>query len=235
MTDQQQLAKRLAGVNEAIAAAATRVGRDPASVDLLAVSKRHPVEVVRAAIAVGLTHFGENFAQELSQKRELIDDDVQWHFIGKLQRNKVKMLVGVVDLIHAVDSERLANAISRRAEAVGVRQRVLLSVNVAGEESKSGVSMAAAAELLQHIRGLESVVCDGLMAMPPLAEDPEQNRRHFRAVTALRDELRTSENPLPVLSMGTSGDFAVAVEEGATLVRVGTAIFGPRSYTQPKE
>ncbi len=227
-----ELAERLATVRAAIVEAATTAGRDPSDVDLLAVTKRHPVDTIRDAMNLGLRHFGENFAQELVAKRgEIADDSVDWHFIGKLQRNKAKLVVGNVDLIHAVDSVKLANAIAKRAADAGVVQRMLIAVNVAGEATKSGVAMADAPALLDHVRGLPSVRCEGFMAMPPLVDDPELNRDHFRAVTALRDRLATDESPLPVLSMGTSGDYTVAVQEGATLVRVGTAIFGPRPYT----
>jgi len=227
-----ELLQRLARVRATIAAAAARAGRSPNDVELLAVTKRHPTAVIREAIAAGLSHFGENFAQELAAKHADIGGDVHWHFIGKVQRNKVKMVVGLVDLIHAVDSERLADEIDKRAAAAGLCQDILISVNVTGEQTKSGVSVADTPALLSHVRNLSHVRCTGFMTMPPLMDDPELNRPHFAALVALRDRLATGDSPLAVLSMGTSGDYAVAVEEGATLVRVGTAIFGPRSYTQ---
>ncbi|RMH39467.1 MAG: YggS family pyridoxal phosphate-dependent enzyme [Deltaproteobacteria bacterium] len=217
------MAARLAAVRARIAEAAGRAGRDPSEVRIVGVTKRHPAAVVDAAFAAGLRDAGENYAQELARKRAdaACGAQVRWHFIGRLQTNKVKLVAGAVDLIHAVDSDRLAREIDRRAAAP---QRVLVAVNVAGEASKSGVAPADLPRLIDAIADLPRVDCAGLMTMPPLAADPEANRRHFAALRDLRDR----HLPGGELSMGTTGDYPVAVEEGATLVRIGTALFGPR-------
>jgi pyridoxal phosphate enzyme (YggS family) len=186
-------------------------------VTLCAVSKTHPPEAIREAAAAGLTVFGESYAQELSGKRQALADlALAWHFIGHLQRNKVKDVVGVA-LIHGVDSLGLAETIDRRASG---RQDVLVEVNLAGEGSKSGVAPAALDPLLEALAGLARVRCRGLMCIPPLGED---NRPRFRALATL-----ARAHGLPELSMGMSDDYEVAIEEGATIVRVGTALFGER-------
>jgi pyridoxal phosphate enzyme (YggS family) len=218
------IAARLAALQARIAAAARAADRDPGSVRLVAVSKRHPAAAVIEAADAGQRLFGENFAQEMVAKQDEIGrPDLAWHFIGHLQRNKAKFVVGRAELIHAVDSERLVDAIGKRAVAAGIEQNVLIAVNVAGEDSKSGVSVTGCAALVEHARATDGVRCTGLMTMPPLTDDPEQVRPHFRRLCELATELGLSE-----LSMGTTGDFEIAIAEGATLVRVGTAIFGPR-------
>lgn len=225
------VAAGLAAVRDTIAAAAARADRDPAEVTLIAVSKRHPVSAIVAAAAAGQRVFGENFVQELVAKRadlEAAGVDVEMHHIGHLQRNKVKQVLGAAALIHAVDSPRLLREIDKRARAAGLVQPVLVEVNIAGEDSKGGVAPGDVDALVAQAGELAGVRVDGLMAMPPLVTDPEDNRRHFAAVRELRDRLAVADRLLPHLSMGTTADYAVAVEEGATLVRVGTAIFGPR-------
>lgn len=234
------LRARLGRVRQDVAAAAGRAGRDPAEITIVAVSKRQPAAAIEAAHAAGVRDVGENYAQELTAKlTELAGSacagELGWHFIGKLQRNKVKYVVGRAVLIHAVDSLALAEEIDRVAaarafagEAGGHVQRVLLAVNLAGEAQKSGVDPSAAPALLEAMAGLAHVCCTGLMTMPPFADSPEDSRPYFRALAELRDRLRSPRQPLSELSMGTTGDFPVAVEEGATLVRVGTAIFGSR-------
>jgi PLP dependent protein len=224
------LAGRVAKLRGRIAAAAARAGRDPDEVALVAVSKRHDAARIEAAVAAGITDVGESYAQEMVAKMDQVatGTPLGWHFIGRLQRNKVRMIVGRAALIHAVDSEALAREIDRRAAAAGIVQSVLVAVNVAGEAHKSGVPAVEAAALVALCEALPAVRCDGLMTIPPPAAVPADSRPHFRALAALRDSLRTPTRPLPVLSMGMSDDFEVAVEEGATLVRVGTAIFGPR-------
>jgi pyridoxal phosphate enzyme (YggS family) len=233
------IASRVARVREQIAAAAVRAQRDPAEVSILAISKRHPVTVIPAAYAAGIGDVGENFAQEMVAKLDELgagpscpggkaSAGLRWHFVGKLQRNKVKLLVGRAHLIHAVDNSALAAEISKRAAAAGIVQNLLIAVNMAAEASKSGVEVAGVKELLEAIDALPGAACKGLMTMPPLVADGEDNRRYFGGLRRLRDQLRSPARPLSTLSMGTSGDFEVAVEEGATLVRVGTAIFGPR-------
>jgi pyridoxal phosphate enzyme (YggS family) len=225
MTD---IASRLARIRERVEAAVRRRG-DGDAVTLIGVSKRQPVESIRAAQAAGLRDFGENYAQELRDKaNELEALDPRWHFIGGLQSNKVKYVVGRT-LIHTVDRVSLLTAIEKRAGSMGIEQEVLVEVNL-GEEQKAGVSVDALGPLLDAFAATEHVRCVGLMVIPP-AGSPERTRPHFRALRQLRDELaqtNRSRVDLRHLSMGMSSDFEVAIEEGATLVRVGTAIFGPR-------
>jgi pyridoxal phosphate enzyme (YggS family) len=194
----------------------------PPGVTLVAVSKGHPAEAVRAAHEAGQRHFGENYVQEWRAKAEALADlaDLSWHFVGSLQANKVKYLVGRVALVHTVDREELAAEISRRSVRAGAVTRVLLEVNVAGEASKAGCRPEEAARLAEAVRRLPGVALEGLMCIPPAEGDP---RPHFAALRGLRDRLGLAE-----LSMGMSGDYPAAIEEGATLVRVGTAIFGER-------
>ena len=217
--------------------AAARVGRPAAQVTVVAVSKKHPPAVLDAAYAAGIRHVGENYAQEMRAKLGAVThaDRLHWHFIGQLQRNKVKYLVARAALIHALDSLQVAREIDRRmarAVADGETQKsvqpVLVAVNLAGESQKSGVAENELAEFLSGLRDLAHVRCDGFMSMPPLAQHPEESRGYFRALAGLRARLRSPERPYPELSIGTTGDFDVAVEEGATIVRVGTAIFGER-------
>lgn len=225
-----ELAGRVAAVRERIARAAESAGRDPSTVSLVAVSKLHPAAAVAAACRAGVTQVGENYAQEMAAKIDALAGEpdcagLAWHFIGRLQRNKARMVVGRAALIHAVDSIELAREIARRAAA---RQPILVAVSAAGEAQKTGVAPEQLAELLAAIAELDAVDCRGLMTMPPWPERAEDSRPYFRALRELRDRLATPERPLAVLSMGTTEDLEVAVEEGATLVRVGTAIFGPR-------
>jgi hypothetical protein len=232
--DRAALAERVRSVRERMARAAERAGRDPASVGLLAISKRHPAGLIAAARELGVTHVGESYAQEMLAKQEALAGDARaadlvWHFVGRLQRNKARQVVGRVALIHSVDSTELAGELARRA-APGSVQAILISVSAAGEEQKTGIEPARVPELLAAIGELPALECRGLMTMPPYPEAPEDSRRYFRALRALRDQLATASVPLPDLSMGTTGDLEVAVEEGATWVRVGTALFGPRTY-----
>jgi hypothetical protein len=227
------LAERLGAVRERIARAARRAGRDPADVVLCAVSKTHPPAAIRAAHAAGQRVFGENYAQELRDKAAALADlkDLAWHYIGPLQRNKVKYVVGTAMLMHSVDSERLLDEIARRAAQAGVTLPCLVEVNVAGEAQKSGVDPGGLPALLDAFAGHPGVVGVGLMTIPPFTEDPEEARPHFRALRALRDAEAVGPRhhvSLHHLSMGMSLDFEVAIEEGATIVRIGTAIFGER-------
>ena len=199
----------------------------------MAVTKKHPAAVIAAAAEAGIRDVGENYAQELRDKLgELaagaLAAALRWHYIGRLQRNKIKYVVGKVALIHAVDSLDIARAIAERAVRDDAVQRVLVAVNSGGEAQKSGITPASAGEFLAALDSLDGIEVAGFMTMPPLASRPEDNREHFSALARLRDQLRRPDRPLPELSMGTTGDFEVAVEQGATLVRVGTAIFGPR-------
>ena len=207
----------LAQVRENIARACAKAGRAPGSVKLVAVSKLQPVALLREAAAAGQGAFGENYAQELRDKSAELPG-VEWHFLGALQTNKVKLVLGRAALIHTCDRLALAQEISKRAPAQG--QRVLLEVNVGREPQKAGILPEAAPALLEQVRALPGLRCEGLMCIPPADGDP---RPHFRALRELAARLS-----LPELSMGMSADYEVAVEEGATLVRVGTAIFGER-------
>ncbi len=223
-----QIAQNLEEVRRRLNAAAHKAGRDPASVRLVAVSKTMPVELVRQAVAAGQRLFGENYLQEAQRKIEALGQTASWHFIGHLQSNKAKAAVGLFELIHGVDRLKLAQALGAAAAAKGILQNILIQVNLAGEATKSGTAPEAALSLLQEISRLPHLRVLGLMTMPPFLA-PEAVRPSFRALRQLRDHMSDlSGLPLPELSMGMSGDYEVAVAEGATLVRVGTAIFGER-------
>jgi len=224
------IAHNLAAVKSRIAAAALRAGRDPETVQLVAVSKTVDLERIRQAVAAGQTLFGENYLQEAREKVAALGHEVGWHLVGHLQTNKARGGVELFDLIHAVDRLKLAQALHKAATAAGKVQDVLLQVNLAGEETKSGAAPGEVLALLKAMARLAHLRVLGLMTMPPFFADPEQVRPYFRALRELRDQAREMTGlPLPELSMGMSGDFEVAVEEGATLVRVGTAIFGSRA------
>lgn len=223
----ETLADRWHAISARVAAACVRAGRAPGEVTIVAVSKLQPAEAVIAAAAAGARDFGENYAQELAAKREACGD-VRWHFIGRLQRNKAKLVAGKVALVHAVDSVDLAEELAKRAG--GVLQPVLVAVNLGGEDTKGGASPDAAPALAAAIARVPGIRLDGLMTMPPPSDDPEASRPAFVALRALRDQLQQDlGQPLPVLSMGMSGDFEVAIGCGATHVRIGTAIFGARA------
>jgi len=224
-----QVAQNLEEVRAAIATACRKAGRNPAEVRLVAVSKTVNAERVRQAIAAGQDLFGENYLQEAKDKIAVLGRQVSWHLVGHLQTKKAKPAVELFDLIHAVDRLKLARALSAAAAASNKVQDILIQVNQAGEDTKSGVAPEAAADLLREVARLPHLRVMGLMTMPPWFADPEAARPYFKALRELRDRLRDESGlPLTELSMGMSGDFAVAVEEGATLVRVGTAIFGHR-------
>lgn len=233
MTEASEVAgipQRLADVKRTIDEATAQAGRAPGSVRLVAVSKRHPAEAIRAAYAAGQRDFGENYAQELAEKATELADlpGLVWHAIGQLQRNKLKLIVPHARCIHAVDRAEVALEIDRRAAAAGVAIEALIEVNLAGEASKGGCAPADLGGLLAALSRLAHVRVRGLMTIPPAEEDPEQTRPRFAALRALRDA-HGGAAALPELSMGMSHDFAVAIAEGATLVRVGTAIFGARA------
>ena len=240
----EQIAENRKLALEKIREACLRVNRDPAEVRLIAVSKTRPLEDIQAAWEAGARDFGENYMQELREKMDswaaVAGGEIRWHMIGHLQRNKVKYLVGRVAMIHSVDSLPLAWEIEKKAAAGGIRINILLEVNVAGEESKFGFSLAEVDEAAERItKEMPHLRLRGLMTSAPYTEDPETNRLHFQALRnqamALMERglIAPSEggNPLPELSMGMSGDYEVAVEEGATLVRVGTCLFGERDYS----
>jgi hypothetical protein len=219
---------RLTLVRNQITEAAARAGRDPHDVRLVAVSKTMPADLVAAAVDAGVAILGENYIQEALDKIERVGTDrASWHFIGRLQSNKAKYAVRLFDLIHSVDSLKLAKEIDKRAAKIERRQPVLVQVNVSGEETKGGVETTEAEDLIGAVRELEALEVRGLMTMPPFFDQPQRARPYFRALAELKRRVCPD---LPELSMGMSGDFEVAIEEGATLVRVGTAIFGPRDY-----
>jgi pyridoxal phosphate enzyme (YggS family) len=215
-----------------IGAAAQSCGRRPDSVKLVAVSKTVPVEKIREGILAGVVDLGENYVQEAREKIEtLADQPLTWHFIGHLQSNKAKYAARMFDLIHSVDSVKLAQALDKEARKNGKLQPVLIQVNIAGEQTKSGVSEAAAVELVKQVSRLENLSVRGLMTMPPYFNAPEKVRPFFRKLRELRDRIAAMNLPgvsMDELSMGMTGDFEAAIDEGATLVRIGTAIFGER-------
>ena len=227
--DWNEIGARLAEVRRRLDEAATRAGRDPGSVKLLAVSKTKPPEAIRAAYAAGQRAFGENYAQELAEKAEALRDlpDLRWHFIGRLQRNKAKQVVQAARTVHTVDRAELAAELGKRAAAAGTQVDVLVEVNVSGEASKGGCAPDALGAVLAAVAAEPSLRAVGLMTIPPDTEDPERARPFFAALRALRDR-HGGAAALPELSMGMTHDFPVAVAEGATLVRIGTAIFGAR-------
>ena len=220
-----ELKNRITEVNNRLAAACERAGRDPKEVRLVAVTKTMPAERVKEGVAAGLDLFGENYIQEAQDKIQAVGPGVSWHFIGRLQSNKAKYAVKLFDLIHSVDNLKLAREIAKRAQGVGRIQPVLVQVNIAEEETKGGVSLDQARELVDQVGELEGLELAGLMTMPPFFDQPERARPFFAALRELKEKIGP---PLKELSMGMSGDFEVAVEEGATLVRIGTSIFGAR-------
>lgn len=214
-----------------IGEAAARCGRDPAGIKLLAASKSQSVEKILAAIAAGVRLFGENYVQEAKDKREAVKEVVEWHMIGHLQRNKVKAALDLFDLIESLDSVALAKELDKEGKKGGRKVPAFVEVNLAGEESKTGIDKDRLAPLLEEVGKLSHVRVQGLMAVPPFRENPEQVRPYFRALRELQLEMSGLKIPnveLKELSMGMTHDYPVAIEEGATIVRIGTAIFGPR-------
>ena len=228
-----EMGTRLDRIEERLRAACERVGRDRGQVVLVAVSKRQPLEAVQEAQELGVTVFAENYAQALRDRMAALPD-AAWDFVGHVQSNKAKYLVPGVRLIHSVSTASAARALSSRAERHDTKAKVLVEVDTspdAGEGTgpRTGASEAGARELMAEVATLPGLELRGLMALPPPAADPEESRPHFERVRRLRDRLEDElAHELPELSMGMSGDYEVAVEEGATLVRIGTALFGPR-------
>jgi pyridoxal phosphate enzyme (YggS family) len=221
--------ERFRGVRHRIAEACRRAGREPDSVTLVAVAKTFPADRVRELLACGQTVFGESRVQEALGKIPLVGEGARWHLVGHLQRNKARHAVGAFELIHSVDGEPLARELDRRAAAAGIRQSILLQVNLAEEPTKHGVHETEAEALLEVVSGLDHLDLRGLMTIPPWADSAEESRPWLARLRELRDRLRErSRHGLPELSMGMTDDFEVAVEEGATLVRIGTALFGER-------
>lgn len=225
------IAENLESIQKRIAAAAKRAGREASSVKLVAVSKTKPSAAIAEALQAGQLLFGENYVQELLEKTRELPKNIQWHFIGSLQSNKVKYLAGLTSMIHSVDRLSLAREISRQWAKIDERCTILLQVNISGEETKSGTTTDGLLRLARDIAQLSNVRVRGLMTMPPFFDEPERARPYFRELRRLADILDAEKIPgitMEELSMGMSGDFEVAIEEGATLVRVGSAIFGER-------
>jgi pyridoxal phosphate enzyme (YggS family) len=214
-----------------IGEAAARVGRDPNLVKLLAAAKSQSVEAISAAIAGGVALIGENYVQEAQEKKARLNEPAEWHMIGHLQRNKAKLAVQLFDLIESLDGIALARELDKEGRSRGKRVRVFVEVNVAGEESKSGIAKSAVASLMEGVAELSHLRIEGLMTVPPFRENLEDVRPYFRELRELKDQLNAVGLPnveLKELSMGMTHDYTVAIEEGATIVRVGTALFGPR-------
>jgi pyridoxal phosphate enzyme (YggS family) len=225
------IATQLEAVRETIAAAAERAHRSPGDVQLVAVSKTHSPEAIVDALDAGQMLFGESRVQEAKAKIPLCPSRARWHFIGHLQKNKIAHALGLgIELFHGIDSLALATEINRIASDAGAFPRVLLEINVAGESTKFGFSPKNLESELEELLALDRINIDGLMCIPPLVPKAEDARRYFVTLRTLKERLESQYRlPLPQLSMGMSGDYPVAIEEGATLVRVGTAIFGQRT------
>lgn len=229
------LKENLAQVEKNISEACMRTGRDRGEVTLIAVSKTKPVEMLLTIYDEGIRDFGENKVQELCDKIPQMPNDVKWHMIGHLQRNKVKNIVGNTTLIHSVDTYRLAEEINIQAKKKKTTVPVLVEVNIAQEESKYGISEEDAVLLVEDIAKLENIKIKGLMTIAPNVSNPEDNRPYFRKIKQLSVDIRNKNIDnvsMEILSMGMTGDYVVAIEEGATIVRVGTGIFGERNYKQ---
>lgn len=227
--------ENLAQVRENIKAACLRSHRDPSEVTLIAVSKTKPVEMIYEAIACGETEFGENKVQEMCDKIEVVKAPVHWHLIGHLQTNKVKYIVDKAYLIHSVDSYHLAQKIQDEAEKKNVDVNILVQVNVANEETKFGLATEETIDMVEKISKLSRVHIKGLMTIAPFVENPEENREIFKKIKQLSVDIKRKNIDnvdMSVLSMGMTGDYEVAIEEGATHVRVGTGIFGERNYNR---
>lgn len=213
--------------------ACKKSGRDPKEVTLIAVSKTKPNEMIKELYDAGVRDFGENKVQELAKKMEELPDDIKWHQIGHLQRNKVKYILGKTELIHSVDSYRLAEEINIQAKRKGISVDILIELNIGEEDSKFGLDKDDAISFVKQVSELDGLKVKGLMTVAPFVEDPEANREIFKSMKELSNEiaaLNIKNVSMDVLSMGMTNDYIVAVEEGATLVRVGTAIFGARNY-----
>lgn len=225
--------ENISKVRENIVKACEKAGRNPEEVTLIAVSKTKPVSAIEEALLSGTLDYGENKVQELCDKYDVLPKNIRWHMIGHLQRNKVKYLVGKTYLVHSVDSLRLAEQIEKEFAKHNQVCDILVEVNIAQEESKFGVNAKETEELIREIAKFEHIRIKGLMTIAPYTEDPESNRDYFREIKKLSVDIRDKNIDnvsMDVLSMGMTGDYMVAVEEGATMVRVGTGIFGERNY-----
>ena len=227
------IAQNYKSVLDKIDASCKAVNRDSSEVTLIAVSKTKPLSDLKEAYEAGARDFGENYVQELTEKIPEMPEDVRWHMIGHLQRNKVKYIIGKVFLIHSVDSLRLAEEISKESVKAGIVTDILIEVNIASEDSKTGADRALAIDLVESASKLPGISIKGLMCMPPIAEDAEENRKYFKALKQLSVDIEAKKIhnvSMGVLSMGMTGDYTVAAQEGATYLRVGTGIFGARDY-----
>lgn len=227
------LKENLSQVEARIARACQKAGRSRDEVTLIAVSKTKPVSMLSEVYEEGIRDFGENKVQEIQEKYGELPVDIRWHMIGHLQRNKVKYIIDKVCLIHSVDSYRLAEEINIQAKKKNVVMPILVEVNIAEEESKFGITREDAIALVEQIAELENVRIQGLMTIAPMVEDPEENRQYFQAIRQLSVDIKNKNIDnvsMDILSMGMTGDYTVAIEEGATMVRVGTGIFGARNY-----
>jgi pyridoxal phosphate enzyme (YggS family) len=231
MSGMDEIADRLADIRHRMAAACARSGRSVDEVELVAVSKTFPAEAVMEAVEAGQQVFGESRLQEAEAKMDMLPGRLHWHFIGRVQRNKVRKILQRFEVVHAVDSLRLAQAMDVTAEELGVFPKVFLQVNVGGEESKGGFEVEELESAMEALLALPRLEILGLMTIPPPEDEPEMARKWFVMLRELRDRLEAQHGVgLPGLSMGMSGDFEVAIEEGATHVRVGSQIFGKRAY-----
>ena len=227
------LTENVIEVEKNIQAACGRAGRSREEVRLIAVSKTKPVSDIEEVLTTGILDYGENKVQELSDKYDVLPKNIRWHMIGHLQRNKVKYLIGKTVLIHSVDSLRLAEQIEHEAAKADTIMNVLIEVNVAGEESKFGTTCNEAIELVRAVAALKHVKIKGLMTIAPFTDNPEDNRIYFKKLKQLSVDIKSKNIDnvdMDELSMGMTGDYEVAIEEGATMVRVGTGIFGERNY-----
>jgi len=223
-----QIRENLLRVMEGIEKAARRVGRDPKEIRLVAVSKTVDAARVKEAIEAGVSILGENYVQEAQRKIEEIGKPIAWHFIGHLQSNKAKNAVQLFDMIHSIDSLALAQELNRRAEQADQRIKVLIEVNLSGETTKFGTEEERALDIARGVVNLKNLSLEGLMTMPPYFESPEMSRPYYIQLRSLKERMAKEGIPLKELSMGMSHDFEIAIEEGATYARVGTAIFGER-------
>ncbi len=225
------LTARISSVFKKITYAALRSGRNPEEIKLIAVTKSQPIDKIIESVDLGLRVFGENKVQEAKQKIEKLNEfnfNIEWHMIGHLQSNKVKEAVRLFEIIHSVDSDKLAILIDKEASKIKKIQRALIQVKLSEEETKYGINEDAVEEILELSKKLKYLQIEGLMTIPPYFVNPEDTRPYFRKLRQIKEELSQKGYPLQELSMGMSNDFEVAVEEGSTMVRIGTAIFGPR-------
>lgn len=232
---EEMLKENLENVEEKIQEACRRSGRNREDITLIAVSKTKPIETLQHAYDLGVRVFGENKVQELSEKYDALPDDIHWHMIGHLQRNKIKYIIGKTELIHSVDSFRLAEAIEKEAAKRNLTVDVLMEVNIAREESKFGLLPEEVDEFIEKVQKLPHLQVKGLMTIAPFVENPEENREVFAQLKKLSVDIATKNAhniTMSILSMGMTNDYQIAIEEGATMIRVGTGIFGARDYAQ---